>query len=135
MIYRRQVAGLPAIALSLLAMLGSCTFSGVEGLQSLRQKPALPYSVLITGGVHGYETSGVHGALSFLETRATDYLDRFNIACAPCVSPWAHETSNRWNPLTIDPNRSFHPDIPAGESAALRAAGGGPGIGPAWATL
>ncbi len=26
--------------------------------------------VLITGGVHGYETSGVHGALQFLEQRA-----------------------------------------------------------------
>ena len=29
--------------------------------------------VLVTGGVHGYETSGVHGALQFLEERAADY--------------------------------------------------------------
>ncbi len=27
-------------------------------------------TVLITGGVHGYETSGVHGALRFMQTRA-----------------------------------------------------------------
>ena len=29
--------------------------------------------VLITGGVHGYETSGVHGALQFVEQYAADY--------------------------------------------------------------
>src|SRR5690348_11120819 len=29
--------------------------------------------VLVTGGVHGYETSGVHGALQFLEQRGSDY--------------------------------------------------------------
>jgi len=79
-------------------------------------------TVLVTGGVHGYETSGVHGALAFLETAAPAYAGRVNLACAPCVSPWAYETINRWNPLTIDPNRSFHEDSPAEESAALMAA-------------
>lgn len=78
-------------------------------------KPA----VLITGGVHGYETSGVHGALAFLETRAKDYRGRFNILVAPCISPWGYETINRWNPLTLDPNRSFRKDSPAEECAAL----------------
>src|SRR3954471_5335790 len=29
--------------------------------------------VLVTGGVHGYETSGVHGALQFLEQHAAKY--------------------------------------------------------------
>ena len=29
--------------------------------------------VLVTGGVHGYETSGVHGALQFVERHAADY--------------------------------------------------------------
>ncbi|MGH8604982.1 MAG: peptidase, partial [Gammaproteobacteria bacterium] len=28
---------------------------------------------LVTGGVHGYETSGVHGALQFVEDYAADY--------------------------------------------------------------
>ena len=64
-------------------------------------------NVLITGGVHGYETSGVQGALRFLDTEALNYSDRFNILLAPCVSPWGYETINRWNPYTIDPNRSF----------------------------
>ena len=75
--------------------------------------------VLITGGVHGYETSGVQGAIRFLQTRAEDYSDRFNIVVAPCVSPWAYETINRWNPMAIDPNRSFYASSPCEESASL----------------
>lgn len=72
-------------------------------------------TVLITGGVHGYETSGVHGALAFMSREAQKYSDSFNFICAPCISPWAYETINRWNPKAIDPNRSFYPDSPAEE--------------------
>ena len=61
-------------------------------------------TALITGGVHGYETSGVQGAIRFLETRARDYQERYNLVVAPCISPWAYETINRWNPDAIDPN-------------------------------
>lgn len=78
-------------------------------------------AVLVTGGVHGYETSGVQGALRFLETVASDYADRFNLLVAPCVSPWGYETINRWNPAAIDPNRSFRNDSPSEEAAALMA--------------
>jgi hypothetical protein len=74
---------------------------------------------LVTGGVHGYETSGVHGALQFLETRASSYTGRINLLVVPCVSPWAYERIHRWNPQAIDPNRSFRDDSPAPESAAL----------------
>jgi hypothetical protein len=76
-------------------------------------------NVLITGGVHGYETSGVFGALRFAASAAKAYHDRFNLMIVPCVSPWAYETINRWNPLAIDPNRSFYANSPAPESAAL----------------
>lgn len=75
--------------------------------------------VLVTGGVHGYETSGVHGALKFVDTQAERYAERFNIVVAPCVSPWGYEVINRWNPNAIDPNRSFYADSPAEESANL----------------
>jgi hypothetical protein len=75
--------------------------------------------VLITGGVHGYETSGVQGAIAFLRSCAASYRDRANFVVAPCVSPWGYEVINRWNPHCIDPNRSFVPDSPAEESAAL----------------
>ncbi len=72
-------------------------------------------TVVITGGVHGYETSGVHGALAFMSGEAQKYSDSFNFICAPCISPWAYETINRWNNQAIDPNRSFYPDSPAEE--------------------
>ena len=82
--------------------------------------PALP-SALVTGGVHGYETSGVEGALQFLATRAADYAGRANVLVAPCVSPWGYERIQRWNADAIDPNRSFVADSPAQESSALMA--------------
>lgn len=75
--------------------------------------------VLVTGGVHGYETSGVHGALKFVDTQAERYAEHFNIVVAPCISPWGYEVINRWNPNAIDPNRSFYADSPAEESANL----------------
>ncbi|WOJ98226.1 M14 family metallocarboxypeptidase [Congregibacter brevis] len=75
-------------------------------------------NVLITGGVHGYETSGVMGALSFLEDAAAQYSEDFNFLVMPCISPWSFETINRWNAQAIDPNRSFRRDSPAQESAA-----------------
>ena len=74
---------------------------------------------LITGGMHGYETSGVHGALQFVDLHAASYAGRINLLVAPCVSPWAYERIHRWNPQAIDPNRSFREDSPAPESAAL----------------
>jgi hypothetical protein len=75
--------------------------------------------VLITGGVHGYETSGVHGALQFLEEWAADYAQRINLLVAPCVSPWAYERIHRWNANAVDPNRSFKEGSAAAESTAL----------------
>lgn len=78
-------------------------------------------NVLVTGGVHGYETSGVHGALQFVDRHAADYAGRANLLVAPCVSPWAYERIHRWNVDALDPNRSFVVDSPARESAALMA--------------
>jgi len=89
-------------------------------VRSRNWNPALP-SVLVTGGVHGYETSGVQGALQFLSTRAKDYAGRVNVLVAPCVSPWGYERVQRWNADAIDPNRSFVANSPAQESAALMA--------------
>lgn len=76
-------------------------------------------TALVTGGVHGYETSGVHGALQFAEQHLSDYAGRMNVLVVPCVSPWAYECIQRWNPFAIDPNRSFRQNSPAPESAAL----------------
>ncbi|HET7359467.1 MAG TPA: M14 family metallocarboxypeptidase [Rhodanobacteraceae bacterium] len=75
--------------------------------------------VLVTGGVHGYETSGVHGALAFVEQQAASYAGRIDLLVAPCVSPWGYERIHRWNANALDPNRSFRAGSPAPEAAAL----------------
>lgn len=87
-------------------------------IKSREWRDDLP-SALVTGGVHGYETSGVHGALQFVDTQAARYADRVNLMVAPCVSPWAYERIHRWTPHAVDPNRSFVDDSPSQESAAL----------------
>jgi hypothetical protein len=78
-------------------------------------------TLLVTGGVHGYETSGVQGALLFLKTKANEYCDVFNVLVAPCISPWGYETINRWNPMAIDPNRSFFKNSGSPEAELLMA--------------
>ena len=75
--------------------------------------------VMVTGGVHGYETSGVHGALLFAERDAAAFAQQVNLLIAPCVSPWAYERIHRWNPQAVDPNRAFREPSPAEEAAAL----------------
>lgn len=90
-------------------------------LYAIRARDAsasLPVAV-VTGGVHGYETSGVLGALGFAEQHLADYVGRLDVVIAPCVSPWAYERVHRWNPFAIDPNRSFRDPSPAPECAAL----------------
>lgn len=89
-------------------------------LRSRGWSDALPVA-LVTGGVHGYETSGVRGALEFAASHAQDYAGRIDLLVVPCVSPWAYERIHRWNALAIDPNRSFRVPSPAPESAALMA--------------
>lgn len=75
--------------------------------------------VLVTGGVHGYETSGVHGALRFVEAHAADFAGRVDLLVVPCVSPWAYERVHRWNADAVDPNRAFREPSPAAEARAL----------------
>ena len=74
--------------------------------------------VLVTGGTHGYETSGVQGALLFASGGAmARFSVDFNIAVVPCVSPWSYECIQRWNAATIDPNRAYVPASEAEECA------------------
>jgi hypothetical protein len=90
----------------------------LQALRSRNWQSRLP-TVLVTGGVHGYETSGVHGALRFVQAHAESYAGRVNLLVVPCVSPWAYEHIQRWNFDALDPNRSFREASPAQESAAL----------------
>ena len=101
---------------------GRVEYDGVPfllyALKSRGWRDDLP-SVFVTGGVHGYETSGVHGALLFAERHGTEFSGRVNLLVAPCVSPWAYERIHRWNRDAVDPNRSFKEGGLAPESAAL----------------
>ncbi|WP_027468545.1 M14 family metallopeptidase [Deefgea rivuli] len=78
-------------------------------------------TVLVTGGVHGYETSGVQGALQFIAQHFSHYSAHVNLLVLPCISPWGYETVNRWNPNAIDPNRSFTSGSASAEAAAASA--------------
>lgn len=72
---------------------------------------------IITGGVHGYETSGIHGALLFI----SEQFERFsqvNVLVLPCISPWGYEHINRWTPEAVDPNRCFVANAPGCPEAA-----------------
>ena len=89
-------------------------------IRSRNWNEALPV-MLVTGGVHGYETSGVQGALQFVDQHAESYAGRCNLLVAHCVSTWGYERIQRWNALALDPNRSFVDNSPAQESAALMA--------------
>ena len=96
---------------------GSETYP-LRALRSRDWRDELPCA-LVTGGVHGYETSGVHGALRFADRHAAEFEGRINLLIVPCVSPWAYERVHRWNPHAIDPNRSFREDSPSQEAASL----------------
>lgn len=87
-------------------------------VRSRGRRDELP-TLVVTGGVHGYETSGVLGALQFLREHALETAGRANLLVVPCVSPWAWERIQRWNRDALDPNRNFRAGSPAGESAAL----------------
>lgn len=101
---------------------GALTYAGERfPLLAVRSRPwreDLPVLV-VTGGVHGYETSGVHGALHYLRDHGEETAGRANLLVVPCVSPWAYERIQRWNFDALDPNRNFRDGSPAGESAAL----------------
>ena len=76
---------------------------------------------VVTGGVHGYETSGVQGALQWLAHEFGRHAGAINLLLLPCISPWGYETINRWNPNALDPNRQFRQASPAAESALAMA--------------
>ncbi|RZL33323.1 MAG: peptidase, partial [Rubrivivax sp.] len=73
---------------------GTLTYDGeqfpLRALRSREWRPELP-TVVVTGGVHGYETSGVLGALQFLRDHGLETTGRANLIAVPCVSPWAWE--------------------------------------------
>jgi hypothetical protein len=101
---------------------GAVTYDGERfpllAVRSRGWRDDLP-TLVVTGGVHGYETSGVHGALQFVRDHGLEQTGRANLLVVPCVSPWAYERVQRWNFDALDPNRNFRAGSAVGESTAL----------------
>jgi hypothetical protein len=116
-VLERVKAGLELVRYGTLDYPPDGTFP-LFALKSRAWSEALPVA-LVTGGVHGYETSGVHGALRFAERHASQFEGKLNLLVAPCVSPWAYERIHRWNPDAVDPNRSFKPGSASAEAQRL----------------
>jgi hypothetical protein len=76
-------------------------------------------SIIITGGVHGYEPSGIMSSLRFLEEIAPQYEGKVNFVVYPCVSPLAYEYNHRWNQNAQDINRQFFPGTTSEEALLL----------------
>ncbi len=94
---------------------------GTYPLYAVKSKnwdPAKPF-FLVTGGVHGYESSGVLANIRFIGEQLTRYAPRANLLILVCVSPWGYETVNRWNPHAVDPNRTFLPQPTSPESQSV----------------
>eukprot|EP00211_Chloroparvula_japonica_P007240 CAMPEP_0119121202 /NCGR_PEP_ID=MMETSP1310-20130426/1946_1 /TAXON_ID=464262 /ORGANISM="Genus nov. species nov., Strain RCC2339" /LENGTH=335 /DNA_ID=CAMNT_0007110755 /DNA_START=26 /DNA_END=1029 /DNA_ORIENTATION=+ len=72
--------------------------------------------ILVTGGTHGYETSGALGAIIFAENHLERYAAKgYNVLVHVCQSPWAYETVHRWTISAkgdevdaVDPNRCWN---------------------------
>lgn len=63
--------------------------------------------ILLIGGTHGYEPSGVEAILRFMRDEAPALAGRYNIDAYPCINPWAYEYDQRWNWHAWDTNRQF----------------------------
>ncbi len=77
-------------------------------------------NILITGGIHGYEPSGIEASLNFARHVAPRLTREFNFAIYPCISPWAYEYNQRWNAQGEDPNRLFTRTPPEDKSGTYR---------------
>ncbi len=76
---------------------------------------ALP-TLVVTGGVHGYETSGVLGALQFVSQHGMEQAGGANLLVVPCVSPWAYERIQRWNADARSLRRRPYAHLPSTEN-------------------
>ena len=71
--------------------------------------------MLITGGIHGNEPSGVETICSFLEnSKYKPFMNEWEITFIPCINPYGYEHNTRENQDNKDLNRLFkdkHPPL------------------------
>lgn len=87
----------------------------VEPRQINGAKPSL----IITGGVHGYEPGGIEACLRLIETGVPEIRNQANIFIYPCVTPAAYRINHRWTVGADDTNRGFIENSPVVEAALL----------------
>jgi len=71
--------------------------------------------LLVIGGTHGDEPSGVEAALAFLEREAINWVGAMRFEVIPCLNPFGYVHDKHRNPADVDLNWSFDrldlPDI------------------------
>lgn len=92
------------------------TLGEVNGLPvvcvTLSQDVSLPI-LYINAGTHGDEPAGVEGALAFLESDWTPWLDRLQFCVIPCLNPWGYVHNLRENAQGVDINWAYQRnDVP-----------------------
>lgn len=67
-------------------------------------------TVLIFGGIHGDELSGITSSINFIENYKLNKISKdFNYIIIPVVNPWGYEYNIRFNSLGVDINTDFAP--------------------------
>jgi len=64
-------------------------------------------TVLLSAGMHGGESAGMHALLDFLRNGVRPYGRRCNFAVFPCVNPSGFEADTRETMAGVDCNRAF----------------------------
>jgi hypothetical protein len=80
-----------------------------------------PRRILISGGIHGDEPSGVETICAFLEHKLyKSFLNRWEFTLLPCINPSGFEAGTRNNQDDIDLNRKFREDQVPREVALVK---------------
>lgn len=81
-----------------------------------------PRRILISGGIHGDEPSGVETICAFLEAKFyKNFLDDWEFTLLPCINPSGFEVGTRNNQDGIDLNRMFKEVTPPKEVNFVKA--------------
>lgn len=64
-------------------------------------------SLIVSGGVHGYEPEGIEACIRLVEGSAPEIAQKTNLFLYPCVTPAAYRIHHRWTYGANDVNREF----------------------------
>jgi protein MpaA len=77
--------------------------------------------VLISGGIHGDEPTGVEAICSFIEQKEyAEFMGKWEMTLIPCINPFGYDHDKRNNFDDIDLNRQFKSFVPPREVALVQ---------------